>query len=231
MSQPRNDQENTVETTPVRDGSSWVAVFFGALFVIVVVAAFSYFVSEDGARKDAEPAGAFLDSFIDSFDRPADGAALGDQWSSVRGGWGIQLGVAYLPRPDPTLNLALVDVGAREVSIAATVSGNGLCGVVARYEDERNFVALVRVQEFGVWNLLEVADGVERRIDTVMDIPFTAVGVALEAGDDIVAGAVAFNRVTVVTSPSPAGSSVGLVAMGGEMGACTWDDVVVRRAR
>jgi hypothetical protein len=229
MSQP-DSQQQSVDTGRVRDGSSWVAVFFGALFVIVVVAAFSYFVSEDGAREAADPPGAFGAEFNDSFDRPADGAALGGEWSSGRGGWGTQLGVAYLPSPDPTLNIALVDVGASDVSIAATVGGSGLCGVVARYEDEQNFVALVRVQEFGVWNLIEVADGVERRLEAVPDLPISTVGVALDVGDDMVAGAVGFNRVTAVVSPSPAGSAVGLIAMGGEMGACTWDDVVVRRA-
>ena len=208
--------------------------FVAVVSVIVAVAAFAYVMTNSGDGRERENTGAFEDEFTDTFDRPASqdglGAAPGVGWTDVRGQWGVQGGVAFLPSPDPTLNVTVDDIDTRDVQIAAVVGGDGVCGVTARYLDEDNYLALIRVPGFAVWNVVEVVDGVERVIFKVPDTANPNVAVVLEVGDDIVTAVSDFSRVSVVASPASGGTRVGLIARGGDMDTCTWDDVVVRRA-
>ena len=234
MSQPAEEQNRRAVPGTVPTSRWWVP-FVGAIFVIVIAATFSYFMSEGSEDRNGSAAvGAFEDEFTDTFDRPATVDGLGEGpgvgWTDVRGGWGVQGGVAFLPSPDPTMNVTVDDIDTRDVRIAAVVGGDGVCGVTARYLDEDNYLALIRVPGFAVWNVVEVVDGVERVIFKVPDSANPNVAVVLEVGDDIVTAVSDFSRVSVVASPAPGGTRVGLIARGGDMDTCTWDDVVVRRA-
>ncbi len=216
--------------------SSWWAVLIGASFVILVAALFSYILSEDADERSgsANPP-AFAGGFFDDFNRPADsdGLSVGGPviWSSERGQWGLQVGVAFIVVPDPVINVVVTDLGSDSSSISAFVGGQGVCGVVARYSDPGNYTALVRVPGFAVWNLIEVVGGTERILTTLPDITDNNVGVGLAVADDVVVASVGIRQASVVERSSLTGTRVGLIAKNEEAGMCTWDNVGSQEAR
>ena len=60
--------------------------------------------------------------------------------------------------------MAIVDLGSSDGSIAATLSGRGVCGVIVRYSDPFNYITLKRVSLYGVWNLEKVVGGETTRL-------------------------------------------------------------------
>lgn len=214
---------------------SWVKLLVGAIFVLVVAGGFSYLMSEDPAeRGETIPIGAFTLGATDDFNRPDSVGDLGTgplgTWTTEGGLWTLQIGVALASFPDPEFNAALVDATVRDVSVSANVGGQGVCGIAVRYADPRNYLALLRVNDFAVWNVVEVVDGVERIIGKVDDVPGANVTVTLEVGPDVVTARVGMGRFTAVASPAQGGTRVGFVARGGDMSSCVWDDVTVRTA-
>ncbi len=178
--------------------SDWRLLLLGALFVIAVAGVFSYVMTEQPADSNADVVDSALrDVFYDDFDHPS-GDGLngpdGDDWEEVRGGWSTEMGVAFLPAGDPTMSAAVIDAESSDVSIQAVVAGTGQCGVMARVLDESNYVALVRVADFGVWNIETVVDGDKSVLGTLPDVGELNVGVVLAVGDDVVAAAVGPSR-------------------------------------
>jgi hypothetical protein len=228
------DSAHHLSSTRDREaGPPWSRVFAAALFVIAVAAGFSYLMSEDSVERGETIVGAFTQEFADSFDRPAAdslGSGPGVTWDAERGTWAIQIGVVHLSKPDPFFNVVTSDAGSSDMSISANVGGNGLCGVTVRYRDPDNYLALLRANGFGVWNIIQVVNGKETSIGTVSDVAATNVDVRLEVGPDLVTASVGLFRTEVAVSAAAGGSKLGLIARGGAMETCTWDDAVGRQA-
>lgn len=211
----------------------WSRAFGAALFVIGVTATFSYVMSEDPVERGDIVIGAFTDQFIDDFERPSSsslGRGPGVSWNDEVGTWAIEIGVVYLPDPDPSFNVVTTDAGSPEMSISANVGGGGLCGVTVRYQDPNNYVALLRASGFGVWNIVEVVNGKERSLGTVSDVASTNVTVRLDIGPNLVTAVVGLFRTQLSVDVPLTGTKMGLIARGGAMETCTWDDTVGRLA-
>ncbi len=203
--------------------------------MILVATALSYIMSENPPPPELSGAElAFTGVFSDNFDRAANDEGLNDgevdQWIIERGGWGVQVGVAFLPMPDADRNLAVVDVGSRAASVSALIGGLGVCGVVARYADERNYVALVRVPAYGVWNVVIVTDGLLVQLGKLGDISDANVPVTLAVADDLIVASVGGREATFVQKAAFDGTSVGLIGEGGAS-SCAWDNFVAQVAR
>jgi len=149
-------------------------------------------------------------------------------WTADTGSWGVDAGVAYLRGADDADNIATHDVEAQTQTFEARIGGFGQCGVVVRYQDPLNFVMLYRVNPFFVWNLVEVVDGNETLVTTVLDADQHDVDVSLTASDHVIAASVGFTTVTVVRDTAPHGTRVGLVSRRGERASeCSWYDLRV----
>ncbi|MFZ4717971.1 MAG: hypothetical protein ACOYMR_01015 [Ilumatobacteraceae bacterium] len=213
-----------------RTGTPWWHVALGALFVIAVTTGISYVLSEDPAeRGEVTNIG---DTRSDDFNRPRDDRGLGTgpigTWTSERGVWSLQLGTAFISFPDKDRSLAVVDASAKAVRVAATVWGDEVCGIVARYERPDQYVALIRVAEFGVWNVVEVDAGDEVVLGKVPDLDTDGVGVSLSVDDDLVQAEVGLQRISVRYSVRSQGTSIGLVGQADTATSCSWDDVTVQ---
>ena len=123
----------------------------------------------------------------DSFDRQAPEAGLGEtddghEWDSIRGRWGISRGRArtFDPTPYDTPSLTVMDRddpdGAVGVTMAVVKPGNGL---VYRFEDEDNYLAVLPVPARGEWILRRVIDG---RVD---DARTTGPGLPTDGGTEV----------------------------------------------
>lgn len=209
--------------------SDWRRLLVGAIFVVAVVGIFSYVMTEPSESDELDPLGRRI-TFSDNFDRADDDVDLngdGDDWRSERGGWGTQLGAAFVSFPDGSPNVAVTDVADPSARVQAVVGGQSQCGVVARYVNPENYVGLVRVPGFAVWNVVEVVEGSESVIGEVADVQDHDVPVALTVGDNVIEAEVSGRSATLAFATSLDGTSVGMIAMD-ERGGCTWDDVTVR---
>ncbi len=233
MSAPSEQAGPTEIAGSGRQSSGGWQILVGTLFVIAVAAIFSYVMSENPEQRGETVVAAFSPVFIDTFQRPASNS-LGDgpgvTWKGDRGAWAIEIGVVHVAEPDPFFNAVVADTGSSDVSIAALVGGAGLCGLTVRYRDPDNYLALLRVSGFGVWNIVEVVDGNERVVGTVADVPAPNVTVTLEVGPSIVTAVAGLYRTSIVVDPAEGGTKVGFMARGGAMETCTWDDAVVQEA-
>jgi hypothetical protein len=182
-----------------------------------------------------QPVSAFSPMLSDSFDRPSSDEGLGTTsdgtWIDVSGGWGVDAGIAILRRPaEDRDSIATIGVTVPQVSVSLRVAGLSQCGVIVRYQDPLNYLSMIRVHAFGVWNIYEVVDGNELLLAEVPDENSNDVRVTLTATDHVVAASVGFASVTVVHDPALEGTKVGLVARGEGAGQCSWDDLNVQRA-
>jgi len=149
-------------------------------------------------------------------------------WTAHTGSWGVEAGVAFLRGADDADNIATTDVEAQTQTFKARIGGFGQCGVVVRYQDPKNFVMLFRVNPFLVWNLVEVVDGNESLVTTVLDVNQHDVDVSLTASDHVIAASVGFTTVTVVRDTAPRGTRIGIVSRQGERTSeCSWYDLSV----
>lgn len=211
-----------------RRDRSWVALVVAVVFVVGVAALFAH-VMRDSYQASAEPA--FKAALVDNFDRRADrtslgAAADGTKWVSVRGLWAVDAGRAVLAFPATEPNLATIG-SFRYASISATVSGKHRCGVVARYADERNYLTLIQVPKYAVWNLEQVKDGQETVLAKLPDIPDQNVGIRLETGSRVVTAMVGLQTATVVLPTELSAAPVGFIGIDKDATGCTWDDLWV----
>lgn len=221
--------DDIVETKPERRrDSSWAVLLAGIVFVIAVTATFSILMTRD----DNDPATpAFSLVLIDQFDRPASEDGLGEGWVSDAGGWAIEAGVALLREPVANGdNLTTYDIGSSGQAVNMKVAGTALCGLVVRYEDAFNYMGLIRVSPFAVWNIVEMVDGKETVIGKVPDEDANNSNVTLTATDSVVSASVGLKTVTIVHESAPAGTRFGLIARNEGAATCSWDDVTAQRA-
>ena len=216
-----------------RSDSSWIVLLAGVAFVIAVAATFSFVMTRDDNGGETKPA--FSLALLDSFDRPASDDGLGSNasgtWTTVAGVWGLEAGVAILRTPvTEGDNLTTYQLADRNMSVNLRIAGRSQCGVVVRYVDPLNYVGLVRVNAFAVWNLIQVVNGEETVLSKVPDDDAQNVNVTLTATDGVLSASVGLNTVTLIQSPTPDGTRVGLVARGEGAEQCGWDDVTAQRA-
>ena len=239
MNQP---DTSTAEPTPTSGPdtgrrSDWVRLVLGIAFVLTVLVAFSYVMSER-TPADAD-SGAFEFAFADGFERPADPRSLNggdvDDWSTLGGTWATELGVAYLADAHPKVSMAVVEIESTSMSVTASVSGSNPCGVVAGTADADTYIALVRAPDYGVWNIKVVDDGEATTIGKLPDvgngdIANKGVAVTLSVGEEAVTATVGLRSANFVGHGITTGRFGGLIAEGAGS-TCVWDDVRLRTAR
>lgn len=220
------EQPSEPVQSPARRDRSWLVLALSIAFVVAVVALFSYAMRD---AFDNEPAKAYELKFTDDFDRRANETGLGSPrrglaWTSVQGLWALDAGRATIAFPDADLSIAVIGNLANP-SVQAQVSGMQRCGVITRYVDPQNYLELVRVPAFAVWNLVEVRNGEEIVLGKLPDVKATTVAVKLTAGRRIVIAEVAGRSVSVV---APSDVRVGAVGFSGhtkEAGGCVFGDL------
>ncbi len=201
-------------------------------FLVAVIIAVVIWCSGIATRS---PESAFATELSDSFDRPASTNGLGSTgehaWSADAGQWRIEAGAALLQQAADGDSIASIDVQSANHTVKVRVAGLDQCGVVARYQDPQNFLALYRVGPYAVWNLVEVINGEEHLLSSVPDPGHHDLDVSLTATDHVVAAAVGFMTVTLVHETVPQGTRVGILARGDQAKECSWDDLLADRAR
>jgi len=213
------------KTRPRRD-RSWMVLGLSIAFVVSVVAGFSYLMRDS---LTPEPDKAFDLKFTDNFNRRGNTGGLGttaqgQEWKSVRGLWNVDAGRAIAALPDKDLSLAVIG-SLKNSSVQARLSGKQTCGVVARYLDEKNFVALFRVPQYGVWNLVDVEGGKQTLLGKLPDVPGVRVLVKLETGQRVVNAYVGLNQVSVVSRTDRSVGAVGFVGYSNGAIDCVWEDL------
>ncbi len=167
---------------------------------------------------------------IDDFDRD-DAAVLGiadsgPSWDAVRGTWAIDHGAAVVSESNglgALRNLAILDLGSGDGSVAATITGKAICGVVVRYSDPFNFVILKRVSLVGLWSLEQNVAGATQQL-TILDDPATdVVDIRLDFAGEELTAYVGGASATVRTGFNREQTLIGMVAERAESTTCRWD--------
>lgn len=84
----------------------------------------------------------------------------GREWTERAGSWAISLGRAFVEAGSGAA-VALVDgqLSGEAIAIKAVIGGSTSCGLVGRYVDAANYVALTRISATGAWTLTVVKEG------------------------------------------------------------------------
>ncbi len=177
--------------------------------------------------------------FSDSFARPANPKSLGSDesgqgWEAVRGTWGIDNDAAYISTlftPEPRMSLAVANVDVADGVFSAIVSGNGVCGLVVRYRDPKNFVMVKRVPLYKVWNIEEFKDGHGERLGFLVDQAADGLQVIVGyRGSSITVSVAGVVHPAVTTSIETSSTAVGLLGEGPTAAQCRWRDAAVASA-
>ena len=208
----------------------WVSLVAAVVFVIVVIGTFS-FLFRDRSETLVTASPGFGVAAKDSFNHKAGPIGTGKNspdWISLRGVWSVAAGAAFVSDPAPFLNIAAIDV-APQASVKAAVSGLGHCGLVANLIDESNYLSLVRIEKYGIWNLEQTVNGTSNLLATVAGSPGTALSASLAVQLPIVTASVGDQHVSVRIEDLIPGRSAGLFAADPEPSDCVFDDVVISR--
>jgi len=223
--------ENEVRgVTVVDDGKEkeWLRLVVAILFVVTVVGVFSYLFRDQPATAKLPGVSTVLK---DSFERKAGliESGKGNQvWSPIRGVWSVAAGAAFVSEPAPFFNVAVVDSGLN-ASMKAAVSGRGFCGIVANYVDQKNFLSLVRVEQYGIWNLELHRNGTAELIATIGGTKNVMLRASIAVEAPIVTATVGDQHVSVSIPDLALGTSAGLYAADPNPSDCAFDDVVISR--
>lgn len=206
----------------------WISVLIAALFVITASGVFAWLMRDELVERD--DAGDDTSSELLTDDFGGDGQLGGDgdedPWVAISGEWTTDAGKAVVAASDGVHAVALLDDVPATASIEATIGVAAKCGVVGRYRSVSDHVALYRVPEFGVWNLVAVtADGSEF-LGNLPDSPTMDVSAKLTVGDRVVEAHVLGRSLTVALDEVADDSRVGLIGID-DIAGCSWDDVVV----
>ena len=208
----------------------WVRVVVAVVFVIAVVGLFS-FLFRDRSMKTATVTPGFNMEIKDSFNRRSGSIEAGSKtpdWKAMRGSWSVAAGAAFVSGPAPFVNIVVVKANAN-ASVKALVSGRGYCGVIANYVNESDYLTLVRIEKYGVWNLEHRVNGTPRVLATVGGSQAVALTASIILDPPIVTATIGDKHVSVSISDLAAGSSAGLYAADPNPSECAFDDVVISR--
>jgi hypothetical protein len=208
----------------------WLRLVIGVVFVVVVIGAFTFLFRDRSEGTTATSPG-FSVVAKDSFGRKAGSIDAGKntaKWKSVRGGWSVAVGAAFVSEPAPLLNIAALDAGPN-ASVKAAVSGLGHCGLVANLIDENNYLAIVRIEEYGIWNLEQHVNGLQKVLATVGGSKGVVLNASIAVQAPIVTATVGEKHISVSVSDLVPGRSAGLFAADPNPSECVFDDVVISR--
>jgi hypothetical protein len=209
-------------------GRDWIGLVAAVVFVVVVIGVFSY-LYRDHSTSPTTAAPGFNLVTKDSFNRASGPIAYGKNvaaWKSIRGSWSVAAGAAYVSEPAPLLNIAVVEASAN-ASVKAVVSGLGYCGLVANLVNEREYLSLVRVEKYGLWNLERRVNGIPEVLAVVGGSSSTAMTASILVAPPIVTASVGEQHVSVSISDLGSGQSAGLFASDPDPSNCAFDDVVI----
>jgi hypothetical protein len=220
------------EREPDAGAHSWRWLLAAVLVVVVTVTP----IASSMAHSARSSAGAFSTAFTDDFDRfdaPRLGFAPGGaRWVEVAGRWSLVSKAAAATSGTPSDSIVIALAGSvRYGAIQARVTGMARCGLVVRYVSPDTYLALERVPQYGLWNLLSVVDGKETLLGTVGDVKDPTVLVRLEAGQRVVTAAVRDQSVSVIVPTRLSAAPVGLMGRGSGRLGCSWDDVRAENGR
>ncbi len=229
--------ESSTASPPQRAGGNRTVVLIIA-GVAAVLAAVMILGDTFNASKSVAPVQASVapiqlpvaTAINDEFDRADSVDGLGmtpenRRWDAVLGDWGIDRGAAYIAGANGVgalRNMVVVDLGSSDGSIAASVSGRGVCGVIVRYLDPFNFITLKRVSLYGVWNLERVVGGETTRLTYLADPPTPTVDVRVDFRGSQLDVFVAGVSVTVNDTAGQTSSLVGLIGEQIDSRDCRW---------
>ncbi len=221
-----SDQPTDPAQQPARRDRSWLVLALSIAFVVGIVAAFSFAMRDSFS---AEPQKAFELSFTDDFDRRANTGGLGTAhngptWTIASGLWNVDAGRASIAFPAKDRSLAVIG-NLSKPAIMARVSGKQRCGVVARYADPKNFIGLVRVPAYGVWNLVEVRDGKETVLGKLPDVVESTVTVKIETGQRVINAYVGLSTISVAAPSDSLVGAVGLIGYEDAAAQCVFADL------
>jgi|GEM_PF-3368615 len=208
----------------------WVRLVVGVVFVVVVIGTFTFLFRDRSEGTTATSPG-FSVVAKDSFGRKAGSIESGKNtanWKSVRGGWSVAAGAAFVSEPALLLNIAAVDAGPN-ASVKAAVSGLGHCGLVANLVDQNNYLAIVRIEEYGIWNLEQRVNGLQKVLATVGGSKGVVLNASIAVQAPIVTATVGDKHVSVSIPDLAPGTSAGLYAADPNPSDCAFDDVVITR--
>lgn len=206
----------------------WIRVVVAVVFVVAVIGLFS-FLFRDHSKTGTTTATGFNLVAKDSFNRESGPIAYGKDvaaWKTISGSWSIAAGAAYVSEPAPLVNIAVIEAGAN-ASVKAVVSGLGYCGLVANLVDEGEYLSLVRVEKYGVWNLERRRNGVPEVLAAVGGTSGTAATASILVDPPIVTASVGEKHVSVSVADLRSGRSAGLFAADPDPSNCAFDDVVI----
>jgi hypothetical protein len=166
----------------------------------------------------------------ESFDARSGESALpessGQGWLAISGEWGVNQSVLKLIHPSSEMNLVVFDAGAQG-SIGATMTGKSYCGLVANVVDADNYVALLRANPYGVWNVVEVDHGNSKLIGTLPDPGTASVSAELRAASGRVWAFVGKSIATFPLRNKSIGTKAGFAQWGDATPACLFDDALL----
>jgi hypothetical protein len=208
----------------------WLRLVLGVVFVVAVIGAFT-FVFRDRSDGSTATSPGFSVVAKDSFGRNSGSLDSGKNtvnWKLVRGRWSIAAGAAYVSEPAPLRSIAAVDAGPN-ASVKAVVSGLGHCGLIANLIDENNFIALVRIEKYGVWNIERHLQGNSEVLATVGGSKSVSATASIAVQAPIVTATVGDKHTSVSISDLAPGRSAGLYVADPNQSECAFDDVVISR--
>jgi len=216
-------------------------VIVGSVVVMAVIAALVLILEgrhtgvSKTAHKARKPAAHSAGRGVfDSFRRADSASTLGvadngSTWTAVSGAWGIQRNTAYVAAPAQARNVAFVDMGGKDgfVQVTASVVKPG-AGLLLRYQNPSNYLALVAVPKYGTWNLQRVLNGKE---DVIGNMGLAAIrdGTVISVRLDGPTAEVSIDNVRLKSFAVPdvrGATGAGLIAIGDQAGAARWRDFV-----
>lgn len=209
---------------------SWLRLLGAILFVVITIAISVRLLEAQPETRSQRPASGSSVRARDNFAKVANPTSLGNalngsQWEALVGTWGIAGEAAYVSSPLEN-NIAVLDARA-PASTGAIITGAAQCGVVAGLTDANDYVAFVKVPNFGVWNLIRRFGGTNTKLAALPAAKSDPEAVTLTVDPPMVTARTAGKSVSVVVEGLSDGHLGGLIASGPEASTCAFDDVVI----
>ena len=209
----------------------WISVLVAALFVITVSGVFAWLMRDQLVERDDASDDTSNELLSDDFGENGENGELGGEgdgnpWIAISGEWATDAGKAVVAASDGVHAVAVLDDLPATATIEATIGVAAKCGVVGRFRSATDHVALYRVPEFGVWNLVVVTEDGSEFLGNLPDSPTMDVSARLTIGTRVVEAHVLGRSLTVALDEVAADSRVGLIGID-DIAGCSWDDVVV----
>ena len=232
----KTERAGTQDATPPGSGTrSWLRLLSAILFVVVTIAVSVRLLEAEPEAARKRPVSGQSVVARDDFTRPADPTSLGtasngSPWTELTGIWGVAGEAAYVSSPLEE-NIAVLTTDS-VASMSAVITGSGQCGVVAGLTDGSDYVALVKVPNFGVWNLIRRLGETTTKLAALPAAKSDPEAVTLTVDPPMVTARTAADEsVSVVVDGLSNGRRAGLIASGPKASTCAFDEAVLSTPR